>query len=125
MTSEPQIVTQTLHDTIYQASQKYDSIYVSDSLIERYHPSAFHYDTLVQALIRTDTIFREKQKMEYRYKFLRDTTYIHRVDTIPKLVTVEKTVHERYIPPWIKYLAIVGAIALLTLAIYLFCKLRP
>ena len=37
------------HDTLYQAHAKYDSVYLQDISTERYHPSAFHYDTLAQA----------------------------------------------------------------------------
>ena len=78
------------HDTLYLAHEKYDSVYLQDISTERYHPSSFHYDTLVQAYYKVDTLYKESAKTEFRYKLLHDTTYIHKVDTIPKVDTVKE-----------------------------------
>lgn len=94
-TASPLVVEKTVHDTLYQYRQKYDSIYVQDYSTERYSPSVIHYDTLVQAYLKVDTLIKEKILTEYRYRLLRDTTYIHRTDTIPKIVTVEKKVTKK------------------------------
>lgn len=89
------MVEKTVHDTLYQYRQKYDSIYVQDYSTERYSPSVIHYDTLVQAYLKVDTLIKEKILTEYRYRLLHDTTYIHHTDTIQKVVTVEKKVTKK------------------------------
>ena len=64
-----------LHDTLYLSTVKYDSVYIH----------RFHYVDRA-----ADTIRVKEKEIEYRYRLLRDTTYIHRVDTIPQVVYVEK-----------------------------------
>lgn len=98
------VVEKALHDTLYVGHEKYDSIYIADQSLERYLPSAFHYDTVVQAFFKVDTLIRDKLKTEFRYKLLHDTTYIHRVDTIPRVITVTQTHYKS--PPWLLYAGI-------------------
>lgn len=88
------IATHTIHDTLFLAHERYDSIYLSEQSQERYQTSTYRYDTLVQAYFKVDTIFRDKIMTEFRYKLLHDTTYIHRTDTIPKVITVTKAARE-------------------------------
>ena len=78
-----------LHDTLYQALEKYDSIYIHESSAERYHPSSFHYDSLVQIYYRVDTLTKESAKTEYCYRLLHDTTYVHRTDTVVRVIRTE------------------------------------
>lgn len=85
-------------DSTYIGKRQYDSVFIADQLVERYFPSSFHYDTVMQAFFRTDTIYRDKVKTEFRYKLLRDTAYVQKVDTIPKVVTVVKTTNKP--PDW-------------------------
>lgn len=102
-----------LHDTLVVRDIQYDSTYVShDLLTDRSR------DTL---LIReTNTI--------YKYKMLRDT--IERIklevrhDSIPHEVRITEVKQVKYIPPWIKPLALIGIISLLALLIYIFTKLK-
>ena len=88
-TPSPVLSERLQHDTLYQALQRYDSIYIMDHSAERYHPSAYHYDSLVNSYLRVDTLYKDKVKTEYRYRLLHDTTYIHRTDTITKTITLQ------------------------------------
>ena len=74
--SPREVVTEhAVHDTLYLSSVKYDSVYIH----------RFHYVDRA-----TDTIRIKEKEIEYRYRLLRDTTYIHRVDTVPQIIYVEK-----------------------------------
>lgn len=102
-----------VHDTIYINNVQYDSIYVSqDKFIDR----------------TKDTILIRQHDVEYRYKLLRDT--IERIklevrhDSIPYEVRITEIKQVKYIPSWIKTLAIIGIIGILVLLIYTFTKLK-
>lgn len=60
--------------TEYITDVKYDSLYVKDSI--------FMY-------IKGDTVFKYKEKQNYKYVYQTDT--VVRVDSIPKVITVTKT----------------------------------
>ena len=89
-TPSPVLSERLQHDTLYQALLRYDSIFIMDHSAERYHPSAYHYDSLVNSYLRVDTLYKDKVKTEYRYRLLHDTTYIHRTDTITKTITLQQ-----------------------------------
>ncbi|MCQ2197819.1 MAG: hypothetical protein MJZ60_09905 [Bacteroidaceae bacterium] len=120
------------HDTLYLSNIRYDSIYISDSLIERYRPSSIYTPTLSPLgggrdgviYTRTDTILKEKQKTEYRYRLLHDTTYIHHTDTIPKVIELTKVEKKEYTPPWAKPLIGIGIFTLIFLAIRIYNRIR-
>ena len=85
------------HDTIFLRKQKYDSIYIDRwQRIER----------------KADTVFYDRVKTEFRYRLLRDTVYKTRTDTIPVVKQVPVIRKERYTPPFTKFLACLGIIAL-------------
>ena len=85
------------HDTIFLRKQKYDSIYIDRwQRIER----------------KADTVFYDRAKIEFRYRLLRDTVYKTRTDTIPVVKQVPVIRKECYIPPFTKFLACLGIIAL-------------
>lgn len=93
------------HDTILLSKVKYDSIYIDRwQRIER----------------KADTVFYDRAKTEFRYRLLRDTVYKTRTDTIPVIMQVPVIRKERYTPPFIKFLACLGIIALGTSVIILF-----
>ena len=79
------------HDTLWLSRVKYDSVY-----IER----------------KADTVFCDRVKTEFRYRLLRDTVYKTRTDTIPVVKQVPVIRKERYTPPFTKFLAYLGIIAL-------------
>jgi len=113
-----QIVEQTKHDTCYIAQVHYDSIYID----------RFAQVQKVQGVqevqgVRVDTLIKELTKYEYKYKLLRDTIRIHEVDSIPVIQTVVETKEVRYIPPWIKTLAWIGAICILLIITAIIIKL--
>ena len=65
------------HDTLYINKEHYDSIYIDNShLIDR----------------GGDTIVIKDTNTEYRFRFLRDTIYKTRIDSIPYEVTVTETI---------------------------------
>lgn len=85
------------HDTILLSKVKYDSIYIDRwQRIER----------------KVDTVFCDRVKIEFRYRLLRDTVYKTRTDTIPVVKQVPVIRKERYTPPFTKFLACLGIIAL-------------
>ena len=85
------------HDTILLRKVKYDSIYIDRwQRIER----------------KADTVFYDRMKTEFRYRLLRDTVYKTRTDTIPVVKQVPVIRKECYTPPFTKFLACLGIIAL-------------
>lgn len=90
-------VERTAHDTLYRNTLQYDSVFIDNSLY-----------TYREA----DTVYREKTRYEYRYKLLRDTLRIHKVDSIPVLKEVE-VVKEVPTMPWPCKLIVCMAILLL------------
>ena len=85
------------HDTILLSKVKYDSVYIDRwQRIER----------------KADTVFYDRVKIEFRYRLLRDTVYKTRTDTIPVVKQVPVVKKERYTPPFTKFLAGLGIIAL-------------
>lgn len=85
------------HDTIFLRKLKYDSVYIDRwQRIER----------------KADTVFYDRVKTEFRYRLLRDTVYKTRTDTIPVVKQVPVIRKERYTPPFTKFLAYLGIIAL-------------
>ena len=77
--------------TEYIEQVKYDSIYSRDSIY------------IIQ---KGDTIYNNKVQYLYKYKYLRDT--INVTDTIPKIITVEKTQYINELYTWQKFLMIIG-----------------
>ena len=70
-------------DTVYIATQQYDSIYIyNDKTLER----------------TKDTVYLRELSTEYRYKLLRDTLRIIERDSIPYPVTVTKAREARKPP---------------------------
>lgn len=94
------------HDTLWLSKVKYDSIYIDRwQRIER----------------KADTVFYDRTKTEFRYRLLRDTVYKTRTDTIPVVKQVPVVKKVRYTPPFTKFLACLGIIALgASVCIFLF-----
>ena len=94
------------HDTLWLSKVKYDSVYIDRwQRIER----------------KADTVFYDRAKTEFRYRLLRDTVYKTRTDTIPVVKQVSVIRKERYTPPFTKFLACLGIIALgASVCIFLF-----
>lgn len=94
---QTQIVKEIQLDTMYLSTEKYDSIYITqDRYIDR----------------SRDTLYTQESNTEYRYKLLRDTIKEVRVDSIPYEVRIVETKQVKYTSTWIKYLSIIGCIAL-------------
>lgn len=122
----PQVVEHVTHDTLYLNHQQYDSIYVHNSSTTDYHIGTIDtvYLSRIGTNLRVDTIYRDRIKTDYKYKLLRDTIYQVKCDSIPVIKEVEVVKTEKYIPPWIKWLATIGAIALLLLVLMLLRKVK-
>ena len=85
------------HDTILLSKVKYDSVYIDRwQRIER----------------KADTVLYDRVKTEFRYRLLRDTDYKKSTDTITVVTQVPVVKKERYTPPFTKFLACLGIIAL-------------
>lgn len=102
-----------VHDTLYINNVQYDSIYVSQN---RYTDRS------------KDTVLIRQHDVEYRYKLLRDT--IERIklevrhDSIPYEVRITEVKQVKHIPPWCKWLSVIGGTAMLLLVIKLSQKLK-
>ena len=94
------------HDTLWLSKVKYDSVYI---------------DRWQRIEHKADTVFCDRTKTEFRYRLLRDTVYKTRTDTIPVVKQVPVIRKERYTPPFTKFLACLGIIALgASVCIFLF-----
>lgn len=94
------------HDTLWLSKVKYDSVYI---------------DRWQRIEHKADTVFYDRVKTEFRYRLLRDTVYKTRTDTIPVVKQVPVIRKERYTPPFTKFLACLGIIALgASVCIFLF-----
>lgn len=72
-------IESVVKDTIYRESVKIDSVILADSVFLHIHTIG-------------DTVYSEKVKVLYRdrYKYERDTIYLHRTDTIRVPVPIER-----------------------------------
>lgn len=72
-------IESVVKDTIYRESVKIDSVIMTDSVFLHIHTIG-------------DTVYSEKVKVLYRdrYKYERDTIYLHRTDTIRVPVPIER-----------------------------------
>ena len=97
------------HDTLWLSKVKYDSIYIDRwQRIER----------------KADTVFYDRVKTEFHYRLLRDTVYKTRTDTVPVVKQVPVIRKERYTPPFTKFLACLGIIALGAISIFILFKFK-
>jgi len=69
-----EVVESTNTDTLYLNRIQYDSIFID------------HFHMVDRG---KDTIMIQDAKVEYRYRLLKDTTYIHQIDSIPVIKEVE------------------------------------
>lgn len=98
----PQIVEKTVHDTLYQNTLQYDSVYIDNS--------SYTY-------MEADTVYKEKVRFEYKYKLLRDTVRIHKVDSIPVIREVETVKEVKTTPSYCKLLALMAILLLIGIII--------
>lgn len=86
-------------DSIYLSRVERDSVFVRDSVTIRE---------------KGDTVYRDRWRVEYRERVLRDTAYIERNDTITNVVEVE-----RALSWWERTRMAAGDVALLGLVVLL------
>ena len=99
-----ELLRATRVDTIYANTTKYDSVYVNNWYFIDHGK---------------DTVFVHQKDVEYRYKLLRDTIRVVRIDSIPVVKAVEVTHEVSYVPSWVKSLAWLGGITLSLLLLLL------
>ena len=102
-----QPVMHTSADTIFLTNHRYDSIFTYQERTSDYHLNPLN--PLKPS--ETDTLFIHDRTVEYRYRLLRDTVRISRVDSIPVIREVEVVREVRHLPPWAKILSWMGAAA--------------
>ncbi len=102
-----QTIGESHSDTVCLTNVCFDSIY-----IDRYQ----------NTFLKADTVYVEKTMVEYRFRQLRDTLRVHRVDSVPVIREVEIVRRERYIPWWSKVLNAAGGIALMLLVLRILMK---
>ena len=92
------LVERVVRDTVYLHQTQQDSVFVyRDRYVDRSH----------------DTLYVRERSVEQRYRLLRDTLRMHRVDSIPVVREVE-VVREVVRTPWLyKLLAAIGLVGIL------------
>lgn len=92
------LVERVVRDTVYLHQTQQDSVFVyRDRYVDR----------------SRDTLYVQERNVEYRYRLLRDTLRMHRVDSIPVVREVE-VVREVVRTPWLyKLLAAIGLVGIL------------
>ena len=100
-----QVAVASAHDTVYFNKVLYDSIYI-DSWHHTYQ--------------KADTVVVEKTKLEYRYKLLRDTVFMARIDSVPVIREVEVVREVRRVPWYAKALSVLGILFLIILLFKIF-----
>lgn len=106
-TKEVVTVRETVHDTPYREAIRYDSVFIDrNTTTER----------------RGDTVFRDRVLTDYRWRYLHDTTYVARRDTIPVVTYVDKPTP--YVPRMVLALAWLGCGCIIILILKLLWKIR-
>ena len=92
------LVERVVRDTVYLHQTQQDSVFVyRDRYVDR----------------SRDTLYVRERSVEQRYRLLRDTLRMHRVDSIPVVREVE-VVREVVRTPWLyKLLAAIGLVGIL------------
>lgn len=103
------VVERMSRDTVYLSKVQYDSIYV---------------DNILHSYQRSDTVFLERTRYEYKYKIHTDTIFRTRVDSIPVVNEVEVVTKVSYIPWWSKALSWMGVIFLSLIIFLIITKYR-
>lgn len=96
-----EVVTHTARDTLYISQIAYDSIYI---------------DRWQSSYQKSDTVYLEQIRREYKYQLLRDTIRSVRVDSIPVVKEVEVVREVSRLPWWSKALSTLGMIFLMIMA---------
>ena len=108
-TRQVQVVERVSRDTLYLNHIQYDSIYIDNwQLTDR----------------SRDTIYVEKVRLEYKYKFLRDTVYRVQIDTIPVIKTVEVVKTEKYVPSIYKWSLGILIVLIIVIVISILWKIK-
>lgn len=116
----PETVREVAQDTVYRTVIRRDTIrdirHSRDTLIQR--DSVF---------VKGETVYREKyiyktstvHDTAYVYRFLRDTMYVARRDSIPVPVYVDRVEKVKYTPGYMKTLAGIGGVCCIAALIWL------
>lgn len=84
------------HDTTYVSQLQVDSVFRRDSIFIRE---------------KNDTVYQYVEHIRDRYRFVHDTTYVHRVDTVKCEQIVEVKV-EKALSPWQNFRMVLGTIVI-------------
>ncbi len=103
-------VKESTHDTLYLNKIQFDSIYV-----DNWHQIDHSNDTVV---------IREIQR-ENRYRFLRDTVRVVKIDSIPIIREVEVVKTERYVPKVYKASFWICIVLFCVLCAFCVLKIKP
>jgi len=108
-TRQLQVVREVSTDTVYLNHIQYDSVYI---------------DQWQYCDRSADTIYLEKVRLEYKYKFLKDTVRIVQIDSIPVIREVEVVKTERYTPWPYRASLVIVIVMVIVLILYVLWKLK-
>lgn len=96
-----------------------------DRLLETYDSIHIHDSVFVQ--VKGDTIFKDRWKLVYKNRYVHDTAYVHRTDSIPVPYPVEKRLDnwEQFKVDYMGYITAILLAALATLIIYIRWRRKP
>lgn len=95
-----EVVTHSARDTLYINKLHYDSIFID------------RWQSIRQ---KSDTVYLEQIRREYKYQLLRDTIRAVRVDSIPVIKEVEVVREVTRLPWWSKALSMLGLVFLMVI----------
>lgn len=68
-----------------------ETVKIEKEYIDRVQRDSIHVHDSVFVLIKGDTVFRDRYHTVYKDRYFRDTTYIHKVDSVQVPYPVEKS----------------------------------
>ena len=96
-----EVVTHTARDTLYIRQTAYVSIYI---------------DRWQSSYQKSDTVYLEKIRREYKYQLIRDTIRTVSIDSIPVVKAIEVVREVTRLPWWSKALSTLGFVFLMIMA---------
>ena len=116
----PAELPQIVHDTVYRNTVQHDTL----RLVQHYRDTVIQRDSVY---VEGQTVYKQKYIYKPRtahdtvqvYRYLRDTMYVHRRDSISVPVYIDRVEKVKYTPWYKNVLAWTGGLCLIALLIWL------
>lgn len=116
----PVELPQIVHDTVYRNTVTHDTL----RQVQHFRDTVIQRDSV---FVKGETVYREKYIYKTRtahdtvavYRYLRDTMYVHRRDSVSVPVYIDREVKVRYTPAFTKMLAWAGGLSIIAIILWL------